>query len=176
VLLFVLSQEEIDELFAEAKPLSRNQRMELKEPKEPPINSRIRSEVLVQSAAKRRYEIVSTLCQSHPHKFSINVNYRITRRRSLFLLRLCGPNKGHINVIERRQRTGIQRIAPGECHIHYLTERYLQLALDKADGYAEPSSSLDSLESAVDYLAFAFGFYDPKERGLTSRFPLFPEA
>lgn len=168
----ILTESQIAQLLDDRKPLTRQQRITLKEPLESTNNGRVRARLRLKSDSDRHYEIRTTLSKEYPHKFAVNAFYRPTPRTLLFLLRLCGPGKGHVNVFEMKNRSGVMRIPKDSCHVHWITARYLAVALGKPDGYAEPCDEYDSLATAVDYMAFSFGFYDPEHPSQTTMHPL----
>jgi hypothetical protein len=168
----VLTDQEIAELLAESKPLPGDAKATLLRLRALKKIRDGRSRLTVRGKTGRKYqiEVLSARSEMEPCKFRINIKYLVPHTRPLYLVR-CEGYGAHTNTIERKARTGIQKIPPRQCHIHTITERY-QLA-GKPLGYAEPTNEYDSLETAVDFVCYSFGFHFTGMKNYPSAHPLF---
>lgn len=170
----LLSESQIAEIFADRKPLTHKAKARLAAPRRRKGRRRSVAVAIVKSKSQRKYRIESSLAGSHPMKFTIMVWWLPPRRSRIHLLKLCGHHAAHTNTLERRARRGVQRIPANCCHVHWITERYQRFSREQGCQYAEPCSAYDSLKSAIEYLGYHYGFYDP-ESSWDSRYPLWSE-
>lgn len=166
---YILTDAEIEALLQDPKPLTKAKRDTLVRVTKLDRIRRPTGKVKVVSGTNRKYLVKSS--EGAPRKFGVSVWYLPKPGIRIPLLRLdCHPGR-HPNFIERSNRSGIQLVPPDTPHVHILTERYLVHGFEKALGYAEPNDGFDSLTSAIDYLSYRFGFYDPDEP-YNTRYPL----
>ncbi len=98
--------------------------------------------------ATQAYRLFVRISETNETVYSVGLARVWSPEATLVLVRYNGPYHPHRNIVERTK-------VPAGCHRHLATHRYIEAGLD-ADGYAEPVSHYNSVESAFDSLCRDF--------------------
>lgn len=143
----VLTEKEIAELLAEAKPLPANWRSRLSV-RQKADRSFTHREFDVQGSRERKFRIIIRGNSLNPSDFSLILVFRDTDGSDYRLVRFNGRHPSqHTNKWEKT-RNLTNSTFRNRFHIHMATERY-QLDGYEIDGYAEVTDRYDSQESAI---------------------------
>ena len=172
----MLTEKEIADLLADRKVIRRRAIRYLQQAGQCENGEAKRKQVRCRGASGREFSIFATFTapknSGRPPKYSVHMRYYLAgQTQFITLLRCNSPHGPHPNKIEKKNKTGVQLIPQGKCHIHMLTERY-QNVPGKELGYAEETNAYNCFDSAVEHVCYSYGFYIRGD-SYSSRFPLF---
>lgn len=156
----VLSDQEIDALIGEAKPLPENWQTRLRLRQKQHYQQEER-ELTVQSQTGKQYRLVARRSRQNQLDFSIMLVFEDDDGAEYRLVRYNGlhPSR-HTNRLERESGVAHSRFGP-DFHIHRATERY-QRAAYAIDGYAEVTDRYADFGSALEAFFNDCGFRRPE--------------
>jgi hypothetical protein len=155
----VLTDEEIEGLISETKPLQPGWRTRLR-PRPKGNRRHAERELPVRCPTGHDFRVIVRESQLNKLDFSVILVYQDRTGAEYTLLRCNGRHPSrHTNHVEKAR--GDENHTFGPCfHVHRATERY-QVADHKIDGYAEESTDYDSLEGALEVFLGVCGFEEP---------------
>ena len=134
----LLSDDEIQHLIDEAKPLPENYRLRLQLK---PKRGHKEADLDFEGAAGSSFRLILRQSMVNPLAFSVILGYCVPKTNVLFRLRRYnGKNHEHTNKLERTKFYAF--------HIHRATRRYQDAGL-KEDEYTEPTERYADFESAL---------------------------
>jgi hypothetical protein len=146
----ILSDEEIERLLKEKKPLPKDYRQKIRVR---PKRGHKESDLDVISAEGNNFRIILRQSFFNTLDFSIILSYRPHRSNRLFRLRRYnGKSHEHTNAIERNTFY--------DFHIHQATERYQMLGA-REDTFAEPTNKFSDLNKDISCMIDDCGFDAP---------------
>lgn len=145
-----LSDNEIEKLLIEIKPLPDNYRTRIQVR---PKRGHKESELDIKGDQDNDFRLIIRQSTINPFDFSIILAYIPPKSNLIFRLRRYnGKSHEHTNSIEN--------VTFYDYHIHYATERYQVLGA-REDSYAEPTNEYSDLQQAVKCMIRDCGFQMP---------------
>jgi len=155
----LLTDQEIESLLREAKPLPLGWRTRLR-PRPKGNRQHAERELPVRCPTGHDFRIITRESRLNPLDFSVILIYEDSTGAEYALVRCNGRHPSrHTNRVEKA--SGEANHTFGPCfHVHRATERY-QRADHKIDGYAEETAQYDSLDRALEVFLETCGFEEP---------------
>jgi hypothetical protein len=147
----ILSDQEIEELVQERKPLSEDYRTKMQLRAKTGHKER---ELDVKGVGGNEFRLIFRQGTINPIDFSIILAYRPPKSNQLFRLRRYNGKHWHTNLIEERKFF--------DFHVHQATTRYQEIGANE-DSYAEPSDRFSDFNQALSCMLKECGFQLPSE-------------
>jgi hypothetical protein len=155
--LDILTNEEIEALINERKPLPEDHGRRLRSVRKSSQQYR-QSELEVKGEQGHDFKLSVRVSVQDPLNFSvILIHYPTGSADPVILLRYNGRHSAHVNRLEGDRVTG--------CHIHRATQRYQEEGLN-IDGFATETRDYETVDEALNKMKIDAHFQDPANKKL----------